>query len=64
MTVACVVCARPVDSLLTSGLHAGVAVLALLAAAAVAAVAWGAWRIAHDDALAEAARAGRSEATP
>lgn len=64
MLVACVVCARPIDSLLTSGLHAGVAVLAALAVSLVAAIAWGVRRIVHDDALADAARAPRSEARP
>lgn len=57
MVVACVVCARPADSLLASGLHAGVAVLAMLTASALVAIAWGAWHIAHDDALAETAQA-------
>lgn len=64
MLVACVVCARPIDSLLTSGLHAGVAVLAVLAVGVVAALAWGVRRIVRDDAVAEAMRASRSEAVP
>lgn len=64
MVVACVVCARPLDSLLTSGLHAGVAVLALLAATAVAGIAWGAWRVIQDDAIADAAPAARHEVAP
>ncbi len=29
--VACLTCARPIDSLLTGGLHAGVAVMAVVA---------------------------------
>lgn len=64
MLVACVVCARPLDSLLTSGLHAGVAVLALLAASMVAAIAWGVRRIVRDDALADTEPRSRAEATP
>ncbi len=36
--VACIVCARPLDSLLTSGLHAGVAVMAAVAIVVVAAL--------------------------
>lgn len=64
MFVACVVCARPLDSLLTSGLHAGVAVLALLAVTVVGALAWGVRRIVIDDALADAVRTSGPEATP
>jgi hypothetical protein len=48
--VACVVCARPSDALLTSGLQAGVAVLALLALGMVAAIVRAAIVIAREDA--------------
>jgi len=39
--LACVVCARPADALLTSGLYAGVLVLALVVVTVVAALARG-----------------------
>ena len=48
--VACVVCARPFDSLLTSGLHAGVAVMALVAIVVIGALVRGALAIARQDA--------------
>ncbi|MBL8139382.1 MAG: hypothetical protein JNL48_22345 [Acidobacteria bacterium] len=48
--VACVVCARPFDSLLTSGLHAGVAVMALVALVVIGALVRGALAIARQDA--------------
>jgi hypothetical protein len=47
--VACVVCARPFDSLLTNGLHAGVIVMAVVAAAVVAGIARGALTVLRDD---------------
>lgn len=62
MVVACLVCARPLDSPLTGGLHAGVAVLAVLAVIVVSAIGWGAWRIVQHDAAAEAAPAMPPEA--
>ncbi|MEP7118746.1 MAG: hypothetical protein ABI880_14250 [Acidobacteriota bacterium] len=48
--VACVVCARPLDSLLTSGLQAGVLVLALVVMAVIAALGRGALRLWREDA--------------
>jgi uncharacterized membrane protein len=48
--VACLVCAPPLASLLTSGLVAGVAVLALVAVVVVSGIAWGAWRLVREDA--------------
>jgi len=48
--IACVVCARPFDSLLTSGLQAGVLVLALVAVAVLGAIARGAVRLLREDA--------------
>lgn len=47
--VACVVCARPFDSLLTSGLHAGVAVMALVAVVVIGALVRGALAIVRQD---------------
>lgn len=47
---ACVVCARPFDSLLTGGLHAGVAVMAVVALVVVAALVRGAVVVARVDA--------------
>ena len=44
--LACVVCARPFDSLLTGGLHAGVAVMAGVALVVVAALVRGAIAVA------------------
>lgn len=48
--VACVVCARPLDSLLTSGLQAGVLVMAAVAVAVIAAISRGALRLLREDA--------------
>lgn len=48
--LACVVCARPIDSLLTGGLHAGVAVMAVVALVVVAALVRGAVAVARLDA--------------
>lgn len=48
--VACVVCARPFDSLLTAGLQAGVLVLALVAVTVLGAIARGAVRLLREDA--------------
>ena len=58
--VACVVCARPFDSLLTSGLQAGVLVLALVAVAVLGAIARAAVRLLREDAV--EARAAAPEA--
>lgn len=65
-TVACVVCARPFDSLLTSGLHAGVAVMALLAVIVIGALVRGALAIVRQDAALarEADAAIRPEVAP
>lgn len=52
--LACLVCARPLDSLLTSGLHAGVAVLAVVAALVVGAIVQAAIRLARDESSADA----------
>ena len=49
--LACVVCARPLDSLLTSGLHAGVLVMAVVAVAVIGAIARGALRVLRQDAV-------------
>jgi len=64
--VACVVCARPFDSLLTSGLHAGVAVMAVVAVVVIGALVRGALAVVrHDAALArDTADAVRPEVTP
>ena len=48
--LACVVCARPFDSLLTSGLHAGVAVMAVVAVVVIGALVRGALAIVRQDA--------------
>jgi hypothetical protein len=50
--LACAICARPLDSLLTSGLHAGVLVLAAVAALVLGLVARAGWRILRDEARA------------
>jgi hypothetical protein len=50
--VACAVCARPLDSLLTSGLHAGVLVLAVVAIVVIGAIGRAGWRIVRDEARA------------
>ena len=57
--VACVVCARPLDSLLTSGLMAGVLVMAVVAVVVIGALARGAARLLRDDAADERDAAGR-----
>ncbi len=58
--IACVVCARPADSLLTSGLQAGVLVLAVVAVVVLGAMARGALRLVREDAaqMSDEARAG------
>lgn len=62
--VACVVCARPLDSLLTSGLHAGVALLAIVAVVVVAALVRGALAIVHEDLDDASGVAAPREGTP
>jgi hypothetical protein len=64
--VACVVCARPFDSLLTSGLHAGVAVMALVAVVVIGALVRGALAVVRQDAALarEADAAIRPEVAP
>ena len=56
--LACLVCAQPLDSLLTGGLHAGVAVMALVAVLVVAAIGRAALRLLREDRAALAARCG------
>lgn len=48
--IACVVCARPLDSLLTSGLQAGVLVLAIVAVVVIGGLVRGALRLLREDA--------------
>jgi hypothetical protein len=60
--VACVVCARPFDSLLTSGLHAGVSVMALAAVVIIGALVRGALAVVRQDAA--LAREAETAATP
>lgn len=62
--LACVVCARPFDSLLTSGLHAGVAVMAAVALVVVAALVRGALAVVRHDAATARADQARQAATP
>lgn len=62
--LACVVCARPLDSLLTSGLHAGVAVMAAVAIVVVTALVRGALAVARHDAATAREDGTRQEATP
>jgi hypothetical protein len=62
--VACVVCARPLDSLLTSGLQAGVLVLAVVALAVIGALARGAVRLLREDAADERDAAGPDVRAP
>ncbi len=50
VVIACVVCARPFDSLLTSGLQAGVLVLALVAVGVLGGLARGVLRLLREDA--------------
>ena len=47
---ACMVCARPFDSLLTSGLHAGVLTMAIVVSVVIGGLARGAVRLLRDDA--------------
>lgn len=51
VVLACLVCGRPIDALLTGGLHAGVAVMAVVAVAVVAAVARAVVRLLREDAV-------------
>ena len=64
--LACVVCARPFDSLLTSGLHAGVAVMAVVADVVIGPLVRGPLAIVRQDAaFAREADAGaRPEVAP
>lgn len=48
--LACLVCARPLDSLLTGGLHAGVAVMAVIAVVVIGGLVRGALAVARADA--------------
>ena len=56
--VACLVCAPPLDGLLTSGLHAGVLAMALVVAGMLAAIAGVALRLLRED------RAARTAVAP
>jgi hypothetical protein len=47
--LACVVCARPLDSLLTSGLQAGVAVLAVVTLVVIGALVRGVVAVVRED---------------
>jgi hypothetical protein len=47
--VACLVCAPPLDGLLTSGLHAGVLMMALVVAGVLAAIARTTLRLLRED---------------
>ena len=49
LVLACLVCAQPLETLLTSGLHAGVAVMALVAAVMIAAIVRGALQLLRED---------------
>lgn len=60
--IACVVCARPLDSLLTGGLQTGVAVLAAIALVVIGGLVRGAVAVARADA-AEARQRAEAEAT-
>ncbi len=48
--VACLACARPIDSLLTGGLHAGVAVMAVVALIVIGGLVRGAVAVVRMDA--------------
>ena len=47
--IACMVCAQPLDALLTSGLHAGVVVMATVAVGVMAALVRGVIRLLRED---------------
>lgn len=61
VVVACMVCARPLDALLTSGLHAGVLVMALVALGVIAVLSRGVARLLREDRAALAAAEPRQE---
>ena len=48
--VACLACARPIDALLTGGLHAGVAVMAVVALVVIGGLVRGVVAVARTDA--------------
>ena len=50
MVIACLVCGRPINALLTGGLHAGVAVMAVVAVAVVAMIARAVRHLLREDA--------------
>ncbi len=60
--LACVVCARPADSLLTSGLQAGVLALAVVAVIVIGAIGRGAIRLLREDAAQVRAESRRAVA--
>jgi hypothetical protein len=58
--LACMVCARPLDALLSNGLHAGVLVMALVALGVMTALGHGVVRLLREDrAAADAAAPSR-----
>lgn len=63
VVIACMVCARPLESLLTSGLHAGVALMALVAIGVVGALVRGAVAVIRQDADDNRTPAAGREAT-
>lgn len=63
LTIACLVCAPPLDSLLTGGLISGVAVMALVVSGVLVAIAVGARRVWRADAAAERRFVGGGDRT-
>jgi hypothetical protein len=61
VVIACMVCARPLDALLTSGLHAGVAVMAAVAVGVMMVLVRGVIRLLREDRAALAAAADHGE---
>jgi uncharacterized membrane protein len=61
MVIACMVCAQPLDALLTSGLHAGVAVMAAVAVGVMAVLVRGVIRLLREDRAALDAAAEHGE---
>lgn len=58
--LACMVCARPLDALLTAGLHAGVLAMALVTAGVIAVIVRGVVRLLREDGAAVDGVAGVS----
>ncbi len=57
VVLACMVCAGPLDALLTNGLHAGVLVMAMVALGVMAAIGRGVARLLREDRAADEASA-------